>query len=77
MRIIVGRIIWSYGSLWRAIHWIWKYEKDDHPLLPNIIMFAGVGATVSYEPDPDESILLNYSRNQIKDTISEVIDVYG
>ncbi|MDG1988324.1 MAG: NAD-dependent epimerase/dehydratase family protein [Halieaceae bacterium] len=54
-----------------------EVRTEDHPLLPNVIMFAGVGATVSYEPDPDESRLLNYSRSQIKDTISEVIDVYG
>tara|TARA_B100000902_G_C27290451_1_gene906816 strand:- start:472 stop:1377 length:906 start_codon:yes stop_codon:yes gene_type:complete len=54
-----------------------EVRADDHPLLPNVIMFAGVGATVSYEPDTEESMLLNYSRNQIKDTIREVIDVYG
>ncbi len=54
-----------------------EVRTEDHPLLPNVIMFAGIGATVSYEPDPDESLLLGYSRNQIRDTISEVIDVYG
>ena len=34
--------------------------------MPNVIMFAGPGATVSYEPDPEETALLGYGRNRIK-----------
>ncbi len=54
-----------------------EVRTDDHPLLPNVIMFAGIGATVSYEPDPEELTLLGYSRNQIRGAIKEVIEVYG
>ena len=51
--------------------------EDDHPMLPNVIMFAGPGATVSYEPDPEETALLGYGRNRIKALIEEVAKAYG
>ena len=37
-------------------------RADDHPMLPNAIMFAGAGATVSYEPEDTE--LLAYDRGR-------------
>ena len=46
-------------------------------MLPNVIMFAGPGATVSYEPDPEETALLGYGRNRIKALIEEVAKAYG
>ena len=48
-----------------------EVRDDEHPLLPNIIMFAGVGATVSYEPE--DADFLGYRRQQIKPMIAEVV----
>ncbi len=45
---------------------------DDHPLLPNVILFAGPGATISYEPDPANMALLDYDRQQIKAQIRDI-----
>lgn len=46
--------------------------EDDHPLLPNVIMFAGAGVTVAVEPDKNEVALLDYERNQIDGLIQEI-----
>lgn len=51
-------------------------KEDDHPMLPNAIMFAGAGATVSFEPDAAETALLGYGRNRIKALIEEVVSSY-
>lgn len=48
-------------------------REDDHPLLPNAIMFAGAGATISYQPDPAETALLGYGRGRVKAMIEEVV----
>ena len=46
---------------------------DDHPMFPNVIMFAGAGATVSYEPDADDMAVLDYERKQIQGLIREIV----
>jgi nucleoside-diphosphate-sugar epimerase len=50
-----------------------EVRAEDHPMLPNAIMFAGVGATVSYEPDADETALLGYGRDRVASMIEEVV----
>ena len=51
--------------------------EDDHPLFPNAIMFAGAGATVSYEVDAnDYKALGQYDRHQIAPTIRKVLAAY-
>lgn len=50
-----------------------EVREDDHPILPNAIMFAGAGATVSYEPEAAESALLAYDRQQISAEIHAVV----
>ena len=49
-----------------------KLRDDDHPMFPNVIMFAGAGATVSYEPDADDMAVLGYERQQIQALIREM-----
>jgi nucleoside-diphosphate-sugar epimerase len=46
---------------------------DDHPLLPNVIMFAGAGVTISYEPDTE----LDYPRGQIPSVIEAIVGASG
>lgn len=54
-----------------------EVRDDDHPLLPNAIMFAGAGATVSYVPDEAERQRLgNYAQGQIGAMIREVVAAY-
>ncbi|MFK7732301.1 MAG: NAD-dependent epimerase/dehydratase family protein [Pseudomonadales bacterium] len=50
-----------------------EVRSDDHPILPNAIMFAGAGALVNYEPDADESALLNYGRKQVAAEIQSMV----
>lgn len=50
-----------------------EVRDDDHPLLPNVIMFAGAGASISYEPNASEHSLLGYSRNQVQAMINEIV----
>ena len=52
-----------------------EVKDDDHPMFPNVIMFAGAGATVNYESENME--LLAYDRNQIRGLIKEIISNYG
>ncbi len=52
-----------------------QVSDEDHPLLPNVIMFAGPGATVSYEPD--DAATLDYDRQQIQKTITELVQAYS
>jgi dihydroflavonol-4-reductase len=51
-----------------------EVSEQDHPLLPNIIMFAGAGATVSYEPE--DAKLLAYDRQQIRGLVKEICAAY-
>jgi len=48
-------------------------SEEEHPLFPDIMMYAGRNATVSYEPD---NAPLNYSRGRIKETVEEVVRAY-
>ncbi|MCR9104866.1 MAG: NAD(P)-dependent oxidoreductase [Gammaproteobacteria bacterium] len=48
-------------------------STQEHPLFPDIIMYAGRNATVSYEPEVGE---LDYSRNCIAATVDEVVKAY-
>ena len=50
-----------------------ELRDDDHPMFPNVIMFAGAGATVSYEPDADDMAVLDYERKQIQGLIREIV----
>ena len=51
-----------------------EVSEQDHPMLPNVIMFAGAGATIRYEPEDVE--LLAYDRNQIRGLVKEIVAAY-
>ncbi len=53
-----------------------EVRDDEHPLLPNAIMFAGAGATVSYEPDAEETALLGYGRGRVRAMVEEIVAGY-
>jgi nucleoside-diphosphate-sugar epimerase len=46
---------------------------DEHPLFPDIILYAGRNALIEYEPDNGE---LGYSRNNVQATIAELVRAY-
>lgn len=45
-------------------------STEEHPLLPDAILYAGRNAVVHYEPDVDN---LGYSRNNIRDAVEQVV----
>lgn len=49
-------------------------STDEHPLFPDLILYAGRNATVSYEPENGE---LQYGRHRIRETIQEVVTTYS
>ncbi|MEM6580626.1 MAG: NAD(P)-dependent oxidoreductase [Pseudomonadota bacterium] len=53
-----------------------EVKDDDHPIFPHSIMYAGEGATVSYEPPGEETALLGYGRGRVLDEITEALRVY-
>ncbi len=44
---------------------------QEHPLLPDRILYAGRGTFSYYEPDPDETSLLRYRRGDVRRAIAE------
>jgi nucleoside-diphosphate-sugar epimerase len=49
-------------------------STEEHPLFPDVILYAGRNTIVSYEPDAGD---LGYSRNTIRAAIDEVVAAYG
>lgn len=53
-------------------------ERDEeHPLLPDAFIVPGRGNVLAYEPDPAETALLGYSRNDVERAVREVIGMVG
>lgn len=50
-----------------------EVSTDEHPLFPDVILYAGRNATIAYEPDNGE---LGYSRNNVRATIDELVRAY-
>lgn len=49
-------------------------ERDaEHPLLPDAFIVPGRGAVLSYEPDPVETKLLGYARNDVARAVREIV----
>ena len=49
---------------------------QEHPMLPDSVLYAGRGGTVYYEPDPTETALLGYRRNDMRRTLREIVEFY-
>lgn len=67
-----------FGELFRAAGRSEPLEVIDreHPLLPDAILYAGRGNTIYYEPDPRETALLGYRRNDMRRTLREIVEFY-
>lgn len=50
-----------------------EVTTDEHPLFPDIILYAGRNAVIEYEPDNGE---LGYSRNNVRATVDELVQAY-
>lgn len=50
---------------------------QEHPMLPDGAIYTGRGNTVSYEPDPAETALLGYRRNDITRAVNEIAAQFG
>jgi hypothetical protein len=48
----------------------------EHPMLPDSVLYAGRGATIYYEPNPEEVALLGYRRNDVRRTLREIARQY-
>lgn len=49
-----------------------EVRTDDHPMLPDVIMFAGPGATVTVNPSDEDMAVLGYDRGQIRAAIEKI-----
>jgi nucleoside-diphosphate-sugar epimerase len=45
-------------------------SEDEHPLFPDVILYAGRNATIHYEPENGE---LGYGRGRIRGTVEELV----
>ncbi|AXQ28888.1 NAD-dependent epimerase/dehydratase family protein [Solimonas sp. K1W22B-7] len=48
----------------------------EHPMLPDVVLYAGRGGTIYYEPDAAETRLLGYRRGDVKRTLHEIVEGY-
>ena len=48
-------------------------STDEHPLFPDVMLYAGRNAVINYEPDNGE---LGYSRHNVRAGIAELVQVY-
>lgn len=49
-------------------------SEDEHPLLPDVILYAGRNATIRYEPENGE---LAYGRGRVRETVEQLVAAYG
>ena len=48
-------------------------SEEEHPLFPDMILYAGRNAVVEYEPENGE---LDYSRNRVREAIDQLVQVF-
>lgn len=49
-------------------------SEEEHPMFPDVILYAGRNTTISYEPDNGE---LEYSRGIVRAAINEIVAAYS
>lgn len=49
---------------------------QEHPMLPDAVLYAGRGGSIYYEPDARETALLGYRRNDMQRTLKEIFETY-
>ncbi len=49
-----------------------EVTTEEHPLLPDVILYAGRNATISYAPDDS----LGYGRNRVRETVQDIVAAY-
>jgi nucleoside-diphosphate-sugar epimerase len=53
-------------------------ERDEeHPLLPDAFIVPGRGYVLSYEPEPGETAMLGYRRNDVRRAVDEIVRLLG
>jgi dihydroflavonol-4-reductase len=50
-----------------------KPRDEAHPVFPDFVMVQGRGNWISYEPDPEETALLGYVRNDVANGVAEAV----
>jgi dihydroflavonol-4-reductase len=50
-----------------------EVSTEEHPLFPDVMLYAGRNAVISYEPDNGE---LGYSRKQVRTAVEELVRAY-
>jgi dihydroflavonol-4-reductase len=48
-------------------------RDEAHPVFPDYIMVQGRGNWIRYEPDPEETALLGYARNDVANGVAEAV----
>jgi nucleoside-diphosphate-sugar epimerase len=48
-------------------------SEDEHPLFPDMILYAGRNALIEYEPDNTE---LRYSRSNVRAAVDQLVEAY-
>jgi len=49
-------------------------ERDEaHPFLPDAVIVPGRGTVLSYQPDPDETVLLGYQRGDVRRALEGIV----
>jgi nucleoside-diphosphate-sugar epimerase len=63
-----------FGEFFRAAGRAEPLEVIDreHPLLPDTVLYAGRGATIYYEPNPEDVERLGYRRNDVRKALQEI-----
>ena len=50
-------------------------RDEEHPLMPDFFIVQGRGNMLSYEPDPEETRMLGYDRNDVRRAVAEVVSM--
>jgi len=49
-------------------------SQEEHPMFPDVMLYAGRNAVIEYEPEVDE---LDYPRGEVRQTIAQLVRAYS